>query len=162
MKYRGREPVHAKELNFMRRCIGWAMTVSKDDAVGSIQVEDHMVTEIGGTGALAALTMTELNDLTKGGKSSCLEEHTGPFLISTVSGRNNQFTRDAPRVNGVEVLWSWTMCTGGRLPKALQASLTHRADYESPRIEVDDRDHKGTRSEIEIEERTPVTEYLKS
>ena len=36
-------------------------------------------------------------------------------------------------VNVLEVvarwlLWSWTTCTGGRLPKALQASLTHRAD----------------------------------
>ena len=46
------------------------------------------------------------------------------------------------------MLWLWTTCTGGRLPKALQASSTHRERLRSQRSEVDDRDHKGTMSEI--------------
>ena len=79
VKHHGRKPAHAKELDFMRYWFGWAMTVSKNDMVDSVQVEDHVVTEIGGVRAGVA-SMAELNNLTKGDKSNRLEEQAGPLL----------------------------------------------------------------------------------
>lgn len=80
-EHRGREPLRTEELNVMRDYVGVTMAVSDDDAMDSVQVEDHVVVELRRTGTWFTWAMTELDYVAEGGEGHRLEERTIPPLV---------------------------------------------------------------------------------
>ena len=75
------EPVRMKELEMMRDTTRYtAVTVSNDDAVNTIQVEDHQVVVVRGGGARVTWVVTELNHATELGEGGRFIEPSVPLL----------------------------------------------------------------------------------
>lgn len=61
-EHRCRKPHRPEQLSMMRTCVGVAVAVAHDEAVNTIQVEDHVVVERRRVGTTFTGWMTELNN----------------------------------------------------------------------------------------------------